>query len=189
MIAHAIFGRWASRQFDPRNRRERTACCTRRIVSILDPLYEAGEKDGPVGTARVDLHNPGSRRYARGRSSASICSSGYQYKDGKWQGQLYDPESGKTYKSQITLGSRRQAADARLHRRADARPHCGRGHRCRVVRANIPKMLAHGEAREQLRLTPVGISPSPASTCRDRRYADTGSAAFVSPIVAFGASL
>ena len=31
--------------------------------------------------------------------------SQYQYKDGKWQGQLYDPESGKTYKSQITLRS------------------------------------------------------------------------------------
>ena len=110
-------------------------------------VYKPKAKTVP-SEPRASICTIPTQRFARGRSSASICSSEYQYKDGKWQGQLYDPESGKTYKSQITLRFRRQTADARLHRRADVRPHGGLRAGVDLHRRNIPKMLADGETRE-----------------------------------------
>jgi uncharacterized protein (DUF2147 family) len=98
----AIFGHWASND-SILDVGESNGVLYARIVSILDPLYKAGE-DGPAGTVRVDLHNPDPALRTRTLVGMDLLS-GYEYKDGKWQGQLYDPESGKTYKSQITLGS------------------------------------------------------------------------------------
>jgi len=98
----AIFGRWAS-DTSILEIGENDGVLHARIVSILDPLYKEGE-DGPVGTERVDLHNPDAALRTRPLIGLDLLS-GYQYEDGKWRGQLYDPESGKTYKSQITLGS------------------------------------------------------------------------------------
>jgi uncharacterized protein (DUF2147 family) len=98
----AIFGRWASDN-SILEVSESDGVLHARIVAILDPLYKPGE-DGPVGTQRVDLHNPDAALRARPLVGLDLLRE-YQYKDGKWQGELYDPESGKTYKSQITLGS------------------------------------------------------------------------------------
>jgi len=98
----AIFGRWASDN-SILEVGETDGVLHARIVAMLDPLYKQGE-DGPVGTERVDLHNPDPALRTRPLLGLDLLTQ-YQYKDGKWQGQLYDPESGKTYKSQITLGS------------------------------------------------------------------------------------
>lgn len=97
----AIFGRWASNN-SILEISETNGVLHATIVSILDPLYKEGE-DGPVGTTRVDLHNPDAALRSRALVGMNLLD-GYRYKDGKWQGSLYDPESGKTYKSQITLG-------------------------------------------------------------------------------------
>jgi uncharacterized protein (DUF2147 family) len=98
----SIFGRWASNT-SILEIGETNGVLHATIVSILDPLYKQGE-DGPVGTTRVDLHNPDAALRSRPLIGMNLLD-GYQYKGGKWQGNLYDPESGKTYKSQITLGS------------------------------------------------------------------------------------
>jgi uncharacterized protein (DUF2147 family) len=98
----AIFGRWASNN-SIIEIGETNGVLHATIVSILDPVYRAGE-EGPEGTIRVDLHNPDAALRSRTLIGMDLLD-GYQYKDGKWQGNLYDPESGKTYKSQITLGS------------------------------------------------------------------------------------
>lgn len=98
----AIFGRWASDN-SILEVGESDGVLHARIVAMLDPRYKPGE-DGPVGTERVDMHNPDPTLRTRPLLGLDLLSQ-YQYKDGKWQGQLYDPESGKTYKSQITLGS------------------------------------------------------------------------------------
>jgi uncharacterized protein (DUF2147 family) len=98
----SIFGRWAS-DTSILEIGETDGVLHATIVSILDPLYKQGE-DGPVGTTRVDLHNPDAALRSRPLIGMNLLD-GYQYKGGKWQGNLYDPESGKTYKSQITLGS------------------------------------------------------------------------------------
>lgn len=105
----SIFGRWASNN-SILEIGETDGVLHATIVSILDPLYKEGE-DGPVGTTRVDLHNPDTALRSRPLIGMNLLD-GYRYKDGKWQGSLYDPESGKTYKSQITL-----AADGTLQMR------------------------------------------------------------------------
>jgi uncharacterized protein (DUF2147 family) len=100
----AIFGRWASDvETSILEIGETDGVLHARIAAMLDPLYKPGE-DGPVGTQRVDLHNPDAALRTRPLLGLDLLSE-YRYKDGKWQGLLYDPESGKTYKSQITLGS------------------------------------------------------------------------------------
>ena len=98
----AIFGRWASNN-SIIEIGETNGVLHATIVSILDPVYREGE-DGPVGAVRVDLHNPDAALHSRMLIGMDLLD-GYQFKDGKWQGNLYDPESGKTYRSQITLGS------------------------------------------------------------------------------------
>ena len=99
---NAIFGRWASNN-SILEIGETNGALHATIFSILDPLYKEGE-EGPVGAVRVDLHNPDAALHSRTLIGMDLLD-GYQYKDGKWHGNLYDPESGKTYKSQITLGS------------------------------------------------------------------------------------
>jgi uncharacterized protein (DUF2147 family) len=98
----AVFGRWASNN-SILEINETNGVLHATIVSILDPLYKEGE-EGPVGTTRVDLKNPTASLRARPIVGMDLLD-GYQYRDGKWQGQLYDPESGKLYKSQITRSS------------------------------------------------------------------------------------
>ena len=136
----AIFGRWASdADTSILEVSETDGVLHARIVAMLDPLYKPGE-DGPVGTQRVDLHNPDASLRARPLLGLDLVSQ-YQYKDGKWQGQLYDPESGKTYKSQMTLGS-----DGKLQMRGYiGMPMLGRTAVWEPVStcsANVVKMLA-----------------------------------------------
>ena len=98
----AVFGLWASKdsilEID-----EADGTLHATIAAILNPVYKEGE-EGPVGTPRVDRHNPTESLRTRPILGMDLLD-GYQFKDGKWQGELYDPESGKTYKSNITRGS------------------------------------------------------------------------------------
>jgi len=133
-----IFGRWASNN-SILDIGETNGVLHATIVSILDPVYRPGE-EGPVGAVRVDLHNPDAALRSRTLLGLDLLD-GYQYKDGKWQGNLYDPESGKTYKSQITLG-----ADGKLQMRGYVgMPMFGRTAEFVPVSScagAIPKMLA-----------------------------------------------
>jgi uncharacterized protein (DUF2147 family) len=97
---NAVFGKWASKD-SIIDVGEKDGALHAKIVAILDPLYKEGE-DGPVGTPRVDLHNPDAALRSRPILGMNLVN-GYQFKNGKWQGELYDPESGKTYKSQLTV--------------------------------------------------------------------------------------
>lgn len=104
----AVFGLWASKDSILQIREAPSGTSTdgtlhATIAAILNPVYKEGE-GGPVGTARVDLLNPSAELRSRPILGMNLLD-GYQFKGGKWQGQLYDPESGKTYKSQITRGS------------------------------------------------------------------------------------
>ena len=98
----AVFGLWGAKD-SILNVAETDGVLHARIVAILDPLYKPGE-DGPAGAVRVDSHNPNPDLRSRPIVGIDLLD-GYQFKDGKWQGQLYDPESGKTYKSQISVNS------------------------------------------------------------------------------------
>ncbi len=97
----AVFGEWAG-DTSILEVGEANGTLYARVVSILDPVYREGEKDGPVGATRVDVHNPDASLRSRPIVGIDLLS-GYQYDHGKWQGRLYDPESGKTYQSQMSV--------------------------------------------------------------------------------------
>ena len=109
------------------------------IVAILNPVYKEGE-EGPVGATRVDLKNPDVGLRARPIVGMDLLS-GYAFKDGKWQGSIYDPGSGKVYKSQITVSD-----DGKLLMRGYiGAPMFGRTQewiRASTCLGDIPKMLA-----------------------------------------------
>ncbi len=54
------------------------------------------------GKPLTDTENPDPAKRNRKLEGLEIIS-GLAYADGKWKGTIYDPESGKTYKSQIKL--------------------------------------------------------------------------------------
>ncbi len=97
----AVFGQWAG-DTSILEVGEANGALYARVISVRDPVYIAGEKDGPVGTTRVDVHNPDASLRSRPIVGIDLVS-GYKYDDGKWQGQLYDPGSGKTYQSQMSV--------------------------------------------------------------------------------------
>ncbi len=59
---------------------------------------DVDEKGKPL----TDTENPDPAKRNRKLKGLEIIS-GLAYADGKWKGTIYDPESGKTYKSQIKL--------------------------------------------------------------------------------------
>jgi uncharacterized protein (DUF2147 family) len=110
------------------------------IIALLDPIYRADEEDGVAGTVRVDSKNPNEALRARPLVGIDLLEA-YSYEDGKWHGRIYDPESGKTYKSQMTVDS-----DGNLLMRGYiGMPMLGRTATFKPVASctgNIPKMLA-----------------------------------------------
>ena len=96
----AVVGKWAS-STSIIDVVERDGGLHATIVSVLDPLFKENEA-GPSGTTRSDVKNPDPSLRTRPLVGIELLSD-YRYEDGKWQGSLYDPESGKTYKSQMTV--------------------------------------------------------------------------------------
>jgi len=70
-------------------------------VNIKKRLKSPNEADGK--TPRKDRHNKDAK--LRNRTLVDIVLfSNFVFKDGKWvDGEIYDPNSGKTYSGQITL--------------------------------------------------------------------------------------
>jgi uncharacterized protein (DUF2147 family) len=134
----AVLGEWASKD-SVIDVKETNGTLHATLIAILDPVYKAGE-DGPVGATRADMKNPNSGLRARPLVGLDLLSD-YQYKDGKWQGNLYDPQSGKTYKSQMTVSS-----DGKLQMRGYiGSPMFGRTQewvKASSCSGDIPKMLA-----------------------------------------------
>jgi uncharacterized protein (DUF2147 family) len=98
----AVFGRWAQ---------DRSILEVRPvedglemvIVAMVDPNYREDEEIGVPGEPRVDVNNPDES--LRGRTILGLnLVRGYRFDDGGWQGQIYDPESGKVYSSKMKVG-------------------------------------------------------------------------------------
>ena len=136
----AVLGRWAAED-SIIEVKEDAGTLHATIVAVLDPLYKDGE-DGPVGTPRVDLKNPDATLRSRPLVGLDLLSA-YEFKKNKWQGNLYDPESGKTYKSNMTVD------DGKLQMRGYiGTPMLGRTEEWEPVSScsgNIPKMLANAQ--------------------------------------------
>ena len=109
------------------------------IIALLDPVYRADE-DGVAGTVRVDSKSPNEVLRSRPLVGIDLLEA-YSYEDGKWRGRIYDPESGKTYKSQMTVDPNGNL----LMRGYIGMPMLGRTATLKPVASctgNIPKMVA-----------------------------------------------
>ncbi len=138
----AVFGHWAS-EGSILEIAEVDGQLQARIVALLNPLYTTHEKTGEQGAVRVDANNPDAALRTRPILGINLLAD-YAFKDGKWQGRIYDPESGKTYKSQMSTGD-----DGTLRMRGYIGvPMLGRTAVFQPVTScsgNIPKMLALAE--------------------------------------------
>ena len=98
----AVFGRWAQ---------DRSILEVRPvedglemvIVAMVDPNYREDEEIGVPGEPRVDIENPDESLRDRPILGLNLVSD-YRFDDGAWQGQIYDPESGKVYSSKMKVG-------------------------------------------------------------------------------------
>lgn len=70
------------------------------IVALKDAVYRPDEDLGEPGTPRRDDRNPD--QALRHRSLVGLeLLSGYRWQAGRWEGRIYDPESGNTYRSHM----------------------------------------------------------------------------------------
>lgn len=72
------------------------------IVWLNEPLYPAG--DEMAGQPKVDRMNPDPAHHARPIIGLQIVDGLSYAGDGSWEGgSIYDPETGKTYKSKASI--------------------------------------------------------------------------------------
>ena len=74
------------------------------IIAMQDPVYTPDEDKKRAGKPRIDDNNPDKALRKRTILGLDIFAA-YRLNDGEWQGKIYDPESGKTYKSQMHVGT------------------------------------------------------------------------------------
>lgn len=73
-----------------------------RIHAVRDPLYKEGEEPGPVGAPRRDSRNPDPSLQHRPILGLELLV-GYAWSGKRWEGEIYDPESGRTYRSYMEV--------------------------------------------------------------------------------------
>ena len=75
-----------------------------RIVWLSHPVYEEGDPDGPAGQPVVDTKNPDESLRSRPILGMELMRDFEHNGKNKWEdGQIYDPESGKTYRAKVTM--------------------------------------------------------------------------------------
>ena len=78
-----------------------------KIVWMKNPTYEDG-------TPKMDKHNPDESKRSN-RTMGLVMLSGFNYdEDMEWEdGEIYDPDDGKTYSCQLTLLENKQILEVR----------------------------------------------------------------------------
>ena len=71
-----------------------------RVIALSFPTYQADEDFGPVGAPRRDDNNPDADLKRRPVLGIDLLSE-YRHTGKRWEGKIYDPESGNTYSSRI----------------------------------------------------------------------------------------
>lgn len=73
------------------------------IVALKNPTYQPGEQKGMDGKQRQDLHNQDQSLRTRPLVGLKLMQN-FRFANDTWSdGQIYDPENGKTYSCTITL--------------------------------------------------------------------------------------
>lgn len=83
---------------------ERDGSLYGQIRVLKDPYYLPEEVPGLSGKPRTDRLNPDPDLQSVPLIGLHMFSA-YEFKDGQWQGLIYDPESGKTYKSRMKVNA------------------------------------------------------------------------------------
>ncbi len=73
-----------------------------RIHAVKDPTYRPDESPGPAGSPRRDFKNPDVKLQTRPLLGLDLLVS-YGWTGERWEGEIYDPESGNTYKSRMEV--------------------------------------------------------------------------------------
>ena len=73
-----------------------------RIHAVKDPNYKPDEAPGPAGSRRRDFKNPDASLQSRPLLGLDLLV-GYAWTGERWEGEIYDPESGNTYKSRMEV--------------------------------------------------------------------------------------
>lgn len=80
-----------------------------KVVSLNEPNYPEGSKDGIPGTPKLDIENPDPKLRKTPIIGLDIVRGFVYDSDNKWvDGKVYDPENGKTYSGSMMLVSPRQ---------------------------------------------------------------------------------
>ncbi len=74
-----------------------------RILAVRDPAYTSADDGLQGGAPRVDLHNPDQALRSRGLGQLLIGEGFTLDGDSLTGGRIYDPGSGNSYKSTLTL--------------------------------------------------------------------------------------
>ncbi len=102
-VDQAVFGLWASEGSIFRTYYEDNTV-KGEILALREPVYTKEESEEKAGQIRLDDKNPDEALRNRPIVGMNIYSD-YAFKDGQWQGKIYDPESGNTYQSKMKLKS------------------------------------------------------------------------------------
>lgn len=74
---------------------------TMRLTALLDAVYRSDEVPD-AGTPRRDDNNPDPKLAARPLAGIDLLQDA-AWRDGAWQGRLYDPDGGRTWQARLTV--------------------------------------------------------------------------------------
>ena len=101
LAAEIIEGEWVTQGYSAKVQIARCAEAPEKLCGKIDWLWEAIDENGK---ARVDRNNPNSARRSDPVVGLSILRNFLGGEKSRWSdGTIYDPESGRTYKSSLTL--------------------------------------------------------------------------------------
>jgi len=77
-----------------------------KIISLNEPNYPEGSKDGIPGTPKIDHNNPDPNLRKKPTIGLDVVRDFVFDKENLWvDGKVYDPKNGKTYSGKMTLVS------------------------------------------------------------------------------------
>ncbi len=75
-----------------------------RVAWLREPFFPANDRQGMAGWPRTDRHNPNPELRRRRVLGLQIMEGFTRNGDNRWgQGTIYDADTGRTYKSRLTL--------------------------------------------------------------------------------------
>lgn len=107
--ADAIVGIWTTEKADAHVEivKEPDETYSATIIWLKDPFFSPDDEDGMAGQPKVDRENPDPELRDRPIEGLQIMHGMVHDEGRNWSdGEIYDPESGKTYSSRIRLTDR-----------------------------------------------------------------------------------